>query len=182
MTNREVFTVAHALTRKTLDCAPRGTDYRTTFGAALRIVRSLNGWGTIRAGLRTVLVVAASRSALVDHVNSSRRAAGTRATVETLCDGLYEIRTASMSDRALRNYSLTDENRPKAPRVSARARSRARQVFTCDNLPTIGSEVFGLGTVTGYGRTWRADGHTVDSHGLDPWAQGALVRYVYANA
>lgn len=181
MTNREAFTVAHALTRKTLECAPRGTSYRATFGAALRIVRSLNGWGTIRASLQTVLVVAASRAALVEHVNSSRRAAGARATVEALCEGLYEIRTASRSDRALRIYSLTDDNRPEVPQPVAAARGRNRRVFPCSSLPAIGDDVLGLGTVTGYGRVWRADGHTVDAHGLDPWVEGALVRYVYAN-
>lgn len=39
MTNREAFTAAHALTRETVARFP-GADYRTTFAAALRIVRA----------------------------------------------------------------------------------------------------------------------------------------------
>lgn len=181
MTNAQIFAAAHALTRETLDYAPLGTDYRATFAAALRIVRSLGGWGTVRASLRTVLVVAYSRTALAAHVNDSRRSAGTRATIEQLGECLFTVRIASQSDRALRAYSLTDDNRPEAPQKQAPARSRARRVFCCIDLPAVGDEVPGLGVVTGYGRVWRADLHTVDAHGLDPWAEGELVRYAYAN-
>jgi len=180
MTPSQIFATAHALTRLTLAECPQGTDYRATFGAALRIVYASSGWGVARLGYRSLTVVAPDKATVTTHTRSQRRTAGTGATVDAVGTNLYLITLTTVSRRAREADTPTADNRPRAERSPDRRQSTMRRVFPCASLPPIGTTVEGLGTVTGYGRVWCATGHDVDQHGLDPWTEGDPVRYAYA--